>query len=456
MTNSSSPETASALERRKNPRWDLFSPCQIIWQGSTYSGRILDLSQNGAMVESSTLPTHGDQVTIFFSLEGMEAQIGGTVVHRDEGKSEPQTAFEGLHGFYVDFHEPQKEIMAKMQNLHSPYLSGRGSHPQVSERSRMEPQRLLDKLGEVNKEIWLVVSLIVISLLLNFALSSNQMVLGFYTIPTVFSAYFFGRRHATLTAFASIFLVLLVAFFKPLQFEQHAYLQVSLNRWLELVVWGGILLVTGYAMGTLYERNEKHFAELRQTYQGVLTILQQFIAKDKYTQNHSYRVSVYAADIARQMGLDRRSVEDVRDAALIHDIGKLDVGREILYKASRLNDEEFQKMRTHVDVGVNMLEPVRGSLRRILPIILAHHDRYDGSGYHGIKGEEIPLGARIIAVADAYDSMVSDRPYRKGMSPMDAKDAIVASQGQEFDPEVVKAFLALFRRGKMDVPDIIV
>jgi putative nucleotidyltransferase with HDIG domain len=282
------------------------------------------------------------------------------------------------------------------------------------------------------------------------------MVLGFYTIPTVFSAYFFGRRHATLTAFASIFLVILIAYFKPLQLQEHAYLEVSLDRWLEVVVWGGILVVTGYAMGTLYERNEKHFSELRQTYQGILTILQQFIAKDKYTQNHSYRVSVYAADLAKELGLDRQSIEDVRDAALIHDIGKLDVGREILYKASRLNDEEFQKMRTHVDSGVTMLEPVRGSLRRILPIILAHHDRYDGSGYHGIKGEEIPLGARIIAVADAYDSMVSDRPYRRGMSPTEAKEAIVGGFGREFDPAVVKAFLVLYRRGKMDVPEIIV
>lgn len=404
------------------------------------------------MVEASTLPSHNQQVTLFFTLEGMEAQIGGTVIHR----SESQTAYEGVYGFYLEFHESQKEIMAKMQNLDSPPSVGGEGQPLQHEKKRMDWEQLLDKLSEVNKEIWLVLSLILISILLNFALHSNKMVLGFYTIPTVFSAYFFGRRHATLTAFASIFLVLLVAYFKPLQFGQTDYLQVPVHRWLEMVVWGGILLVTAYAMGTLYEKKEKHFSELQQTYKGVLTILQQFIAKDKYTQNHSYRVSVYAVHLARQMGLDRRQVEDIRDAALIHDIGKLDVGREILYKASQLNKEEFQKMRTHVESGVSMLEPVRGSLRRILPIILAHHDRFDGSGYHAIRGDQIPLGARIIAVADAYDSMVSDRPYRKGMSPMDAKEAIVNGKGREFDPEVVKAFQTLFRRGKMDVPEIIV
>jgi putative nucleotidyltransferase with HDIG domain len=452
MTNASPPEQAREMDRRQNTRWELFSPCRIIWQGNANSGQILDLSQEGAMLEASTLPPHGQQVTLFFTLEGLEAQIGGTVIHR----SGTQTAFEGVHGFYIEFHEPQKEIMGKMQKLHSASSAGSNGQPLPYEQRRMGSKQLLDKLSEVNKEIWLVLSLILISLLLNFMLHSNQMILGFYTIPTVFSAYFFGRRHATLTAFASIFLVLLVAHFKPLHFGQNDYLEVPVDRWLEMVVWGGILLVTAYAMGTLYEKKERHFSELQQTYKGVLTILQQFIAKDKYTQNHSYRVSVYASNIAWQMGLDRRQVEDIRDAALIHDIGKLDVGREILYKASQLNDEEFQKMRTHVESGVTMLEPVRGSLRRILPIILAHHDRFDGSGYHAIRGDQIPLGARIIAVADAYDSMVSDRPYRKGMPPMDAKEAIVAGEGREFDPEVVKAFLALFRRGKMDVPEIVV
>jgi len=443
------------MERRKNLRWDLFSPCRFIWQDSTYSGRILDLSQEGAMLESNSLPANGDNVTIFFNLDHTEVQIGGQVVHRT-GEDGSSPVFEGLHGFYVQFHEDQKEIMGKMQRMPSNRIAGQGTYEPLQGRMGLEPKRWLDRLAEVNKEIWLVLSLILISVVLNFLLSSNQMVLGFYFIPTIFSAYFYGRRHATLTALASICLVLLVAFFNPFQFQENAYLQVPMDRWLELVVWGGILMVTAYAMGTLYERNEQHFIELRQTYKGVLTILQQFISKDKYTQNHSYRVSIYASDLARELGLDRSTVEDIRDAALIHDIGKLDVGREILYKAARLNDEEFQKIRTHVDSGVNILDPIRGSLRRILPMILAHHDRYDGSGYHGIRAEEIPLGARIIAVADAYDSMVSDRPYRKGMPPLKAKEAIEAGMGSEFDPDVAKAFLSLFRRGKMEVPEIVV
>ena len=92
-----------------------------------------------------------------------------------------------------------------------------------------------------------------------------------------------------------------------------------------------------------------------------------------------------------------------------------------------------------------------GSLRRVIPIVLAHHDKFDGSGYHPTRGEEIPLEARIISVADVYDALTSDRPYRKAMSPFDAKDIIVKGTGTDFDPKVVEAFLVAFRFGEMDV-----
>jgi putative nucleotidyltransferase with HDIG domain len=185
-------------------------------------------------------------------------------------------------------------------------------------------------------------------------------------------------------------------------------------------------------------------------------ILQQFIAKDKYTQNHSYRVSIYAAKIATYMGLRPERVEDVRAAALLHDIGKLDVSRQVLYKAARLDDDEFEEMKSHVDRGLAILEPVGGTLRRVLPIILAHHDKFDGSGYHATSGEDIPIEARIISIADVYDSLVSDRPYRKAMSPFEAREVIEKGAGKDFDPEIVEAFLKAFRRGEMEVPDVVV
>jgi HD-GYP domain-containing protein (c-di-GMP phosphodiesterase class II) len=109
-----------------------------------------------------------------------------------------------------------------------------------------------------------------------------------------------------------------------------------------------------------------------------------------------------------------------------------------------------------VQRGVNMLQPVGGSLRRILPIILSHHDRYDGSGYRPKKGEEIPVEGRIIAVADAYDAITSDRPYRKASTPYEGREIIRSGSGKEFDPKVVEAFCAAFNRQEMEVPELVV
>jgi HD-GYP domain-containing protein (c-di-GMP phosphodiesterase class II) len=109
-----------------------------------------------------------------------------------------------------------------------------------------------------------------------------------------------------------------------------------------------------------------------------------------------------------------------------------------------------------VENGAEILNPVDGPLGRIIPIILAHHDKYDGSGYHSNVGDEIPLEARILAVADVYDSLVSDRPYRKALSPFEAKDIIEKGAGTDFDPKVVEAFLKVFRRREMEVPELVV
>jgi len=209
-------------------------------------------------------------------------------------------------------------------------------------------------------------------------------------------------------------------------------------------------------MGTLHERSKTRLDELRETYHGVLLILQQFIAKDKYTQNHSYRVSIYASRIAGQLGLGIERVEDVRAAALLHDIGKLDVSRELLYKAAQLTKDEYEEIQEHVSKGVDFLAPVGGSLRRVIPIVLAHHDRYDGSGYHPTKGDEIPIEARIIAVADAFDAITADRPYRKGSTPFEAKEIILNRAGEAFDPRVVDAFVRAFNRNEMEVPEVVV
>ena len=313
---------------------------------------------------------------------------------------------------------------------------------------------VVKQFEKVNRELWVVFSMFIIAAVMNFVVSGQRMVLAFYTLPTVFSAYHYGRRHATLTAFASVLLVVLLVWANPIIVQNATRFQGE--QWLDIVVWGGILLVTGYTMGSLYEHKDKQVHELRETYLGILMILRQFISNDKYTENHSYRVSVYATKIAAQLNLDQERIEDIRAAALLHDIGKLDVSRQILYKAARLTESEVVQMQEHVSRGAAILEPVGGSLRRVLPIILSHHDKFDGSGYTPSQGENIPIEARVIMVADVFDSLTSDRPYRKAMAPHEARETIMQGSGKEFDPKVVDAFVTAYRKGELEIPAFVV
>lgn len=311
--------------------------------------------------------------------------------------------------------------------------------------------RIVEGLKEANKELWLFLMLFGIAALLNFTLASNRIMLGFYILPTVFSAYFYGRRHATLTALGSSLLVILIVHWNPLLFREPGPVRIVEAKWYDIAIWGGTLIVTAYAMGTLYERKESRLRELRATYHGLLLILQQFISRDEYTEHHSYRVAIYATKIAKSMGLDTERIEDVRAAALLHDIGKIEVSRELLHRAARLTEGERAQMMEHVEKGAKMVTPVGGALHRIIPIILAHHDKFDGSGLHAAHAGEIPLEACIISVADVYDALISDRPYRKAMSPLDAKEIITKGSGTDFDPNVVKAFLKVFQRGELEI-----
>jgi putative nucleotidyltransferase with HDIG domain len=318
-------------------------------------------------------------------------------------------------------------------------------------------RKWISRLGNINKELLLIFSIIAAAGIVNFFVAGQRLVLTFYNLPTLLAAYYFGRRRAVEAALASILVVVWMNLMNPTALGGALEWRTQgLLAWSDIAVWAGFLLVFAYATGSLYELGERRLAELRQTYYGVLQILNQFIGNDKFTQNHSYRVSVYATSIAAEMRMPEQQIEDVRAAALLHDIGKLEISREILYKAARLDDDELQEMKTHVERGVTLLKPVGGSLRRVLPIILAHHDRYDGSGYHPSKGEEIPIEARIITVADAYDAMISDRPYRKGVTAIEGREAILKGAGGAFDPAVVKAFDSAFRKQMLEIPEVMV
>jgi putative nucleotidyltransferase with HDIG domain len=311
-------------------------------------------------------------------------------------------------------------------------------------------------LGNVSKELWLIFSIVGSAGIFNYAVGGQRLILSFYNLPTLFAAYYFGRRRAVEAALASILFVSWVDMMNPSILGRHSLEMNGWLTWSDLAIWAGMLLIFAYAGGTLYENGERRLKDLRETYTGLLQILSQIISNDKFTQNHSYRVSVYATQIASEMGFSEERVEDIRAAALLHDIGKLETSRGLLYKAAKLNDAEYSEMKQHVKKGVNLLSPVSGSLRRVLPIILAHHDRFDGSGYNSTKGEEIPIEARILSVADVYDALTSDRPYRQGCTPYEARDIILKGDGKDFDPLVVRAFEKAFQKQRMEVPEVLV
>ena len=154
---------------------------------------------------------------------------------------------------------------------------------------------------------------------------------------------------------------------------------------------------------------------------------------------HGVRTAILAAALARRLGLDAGTVRRLRLAALLHDIGKVGVPGAVLRKPGPLTDEEWAAVRRHPEVGAEIVARVPG-LTPVAEIILAHHERWDGSGYpRGLKGEEIPVEARILAVADVYDALRSDRPYRPAWSEEEALSYIRAQSGRLFDPRVVEA-----------------
>jgi putative nucleotidyltransferase with HDIG domain len=176
-------------------------------------------------------------------------------------------------------------------------------------------------------------------------------------------------------------------------------------------------------------------------------------AKDPYTRGHTGRVTDISVRVAREMGLPQDEVFKISLSALLHDIGKIGMPDAILRKASRVTEEEMRVIREHPERGERILKPMR-HLREIIAGVAEHHERYDGRGYpRQLAGEEISLAGRVIAVADTFDAMTSDRPYRQGM-PVETVLAELCNQtGRQFDPRVVQAFLRAWERGKIPPPN---
>jgi len=187
--------------------------------------------------------------------------------------------------------------------------------------------------------------------------------------------------------------------------------------------------------------------DLQRSYDEIVLALAQAIeAKDPYTRGHVSRVRTLSLKVAELMGLGDSDREILGQAAILHDVGKISTPENILLKTGPLDSDERQKMEDHASAASGILSGITSLNPKVLDLIVHHHERYDGMGYpKGLKGNEIPLGAQIIAVADTYDAMTSDRPYRKGFAHETAIKRLMESAGTQFSPKVLHAFCAVFK-----------
>lgn len=197
----------------------------------------------------------------------------------------------------------------------------------------------------------------------------------------------------------------------------------------------------------------KKFMELirrnkQNTIESVYALAHTVGAKNAYTEEHSEDMVKYSTEIGRKLGLADDELEDIKHGAMLHDIGKLGISEEILLKRGKLTKKEFEIIKKHPEIGADIIRPVH-FLKDVVPIIFHHHERYDGYGYGSkLKGDEIPIGARIVAVVDVYQALISNRPYRKAYSKREAIKIIKEESGSHFDPKIVKVFLDVLAKEK--------
>ena len=266
------------------------------------------------------------------------------------------------------------------------------------------------------------------SLAIFYYVEDKAAFINFFFIPTLLAGYFYTTKGGAITAITSILFVCIVAF---MSFEDY----IGFIRQ-EVLLWGCFLIVSSYIIGTLTERiNAAHLAT-------ITTLALAMESRDTYTYGHSSRVAEIAVRIARKLKLPKSQQRTIRIAGMLHDIGKFGIKEDILRKRGALTDDEYDHVQQHPFIGTSILSSVR-LLKDTIPYIYYHHEHVDGKGYLHKIGSEIPLGARILAVADAYDAMMTNRPYRKALSREKVLEIFFIESGRQFDQKVVKVLLEI-------------
>lgn len=315
--------------------------------------------------------------------------------------------------------------------------------------------------------------------IIHFLVPDKLPFLSFYYLPVLLAASACGRRTALLVSLLAVFVIVLYAVLVPSGFSvklanamqqlraaegaaasgsrigaiERQIREHKFDLHFSLVAWGSFLILAAITVGTLYEQKESQAEELKQAYIGILEMLTKCLeCTDQQVLGHSQRVAELGVEIARELRLPEDALEKVRVGGLLHDIGKVDVSVKALQKSAALSEEERQEIASHPVRGAEILQSAEVVLRDVIPIVRLHHERLAGGRAEirevaGVKlGREMTLCVGTIAVADAYDAIVSDRPYRSGKLPWQAVQEIEANAGTQFQSEVVEAFKKVIAR----------
>lgn len=299
---------------------------------------------------------------------------------------------------------------------------------------------------------YLVLTLIVLMSGILYAILSYHVII-MLVFPVVISCLYCDTKSVMYASVLSIPVMIvshLIAFQlkivpdEPLVTLKGVWLYGILPRVIEFAAVAIICITTARKIQKLINRLAEKNDELYQEQETLVTSLAEMIeAQSQETGKHVKRVSEYTRILCEALGMSDEEVWEVSSAAALHDVGKIMVPQDIINKPGKLTDEEFAVIKTHVQYGKKLLEKCQGELMQIsADIAYHHHERYDGTGYMGVKGEDINLYARCVSVADVFDALVSRRPYKKAWAPEDARAEILSQRGRQFDPHIVDLFEA--------------
>lgn len=303
----------------------------------------------------------------------------------------------------------------------------------VAEIRKIAPR----KLAEVNNEWWVLIGLLVVAALINYFATFNQMLLCLFTLPTLFSAYLFGRRHAILTAFASVFIAITILTLQGFLRVSDGFSWVSGGRWYEITVWGGILVVTAYAMGTL-------FRELREVYRTLHLVLQYQMKNGLLIENSVFRTTEHARILAESNNVPAAQIEDLRLAATLIDLMK-HIDPEVLEKTARMASRSPAEESGRVSARSSKVDD---PLPRVARLLEAAKDEKISA--KSSSDPELAEDAAILRLAAEYTELTTGAGNRKALSPVVARNLIARSSLAKSNPELADAFTAAFQSGQLD------